>query len=142
MTQNTKMTRILNLAGRRALGTAALLLLAACASPGLSSRMASWHGSELADLERAWGPADECVTLDGRALCRWRDTQTQGLAAAVHIDRVTCVRTVEVDAQSVVIGWRWRGDNCARYAQTVLARHEFHPAATNVAQVVDASGDE
>jgi len=104
---------------------AILMLASACSTNSLSTKMASWQGSHIDEISSAWGSPDECVERDGREFCNWTaDAGDKYLGSNVNTfnSRPVCVRTVEVDAAGVIIGWRWRGDRCPNTASEVLAR--------------------
>lgn len=96
------------------------MLLAGCASGKLGSTMSSWQGSHIDDVTAAWGEADECKTNDGRHICKWHQ-QAAGFSLSTAS---SCVRSLEIDDDGIVVGWRWRGDYCFASSDQVLARSQ------------------
>ena len=101
---------------------AALLLLAGCSSHGeLGGTMSSWQGSHVDDVKLAWGQPTACETYDGRRICSWHD-QSRRLSSSLT---ESCERSLEIDADGYVIGWRWRGDYCYATADQVMAQAQY-----------------
>lgn len=98
------------------------LLLAAtvgCSSQqDLGHTMGSWEGSHIDEVRVAWGQPNTCETIDGRRICAWHD-MVSGFSLSTAR---TCVRSLEVDPDGYVTGWRWRGDYCYATAERVMAR--------------------
>lgn len=101
------------------------VLSGACSSTAeLGQTMGSWQGSHIDDVTLAWGQPTACDTIFDRRICSW------------HAQ--ACVRTVEVDPDGVVIGWRWRGDYCHATADRFMARAQFERPGALTAESLDA----
>ena len=93
-------------------------MLVGCSSGELGHTMGSWQGSQLDEVTLAWGSPDRCEEIDGRRVCSWYDDSTGFSATSTR----ACERTLEIDADGYITGWRWRGDDCFMTAEAVLAR--------------------
>ncbi|MGI9342942.1 MAG: hypothetical protein ACR2QV_08820 [Gammaproteobacteria bacterium] len=104
----------------RLIAVCGVLLTTGCASEQLGSTMNSWQGSHIDEVAAAWGAPDECATNDGRRICKWHD-QAAGFSLSTAS---SCVRSLEIDPDGIVVGWRWRGDYCFASSDRVLARSQ------------------
>ena len=115
---------------------AALIVLAGCSHGELGNKMGSWQGSHVDDVKQAWGQPTACETFDGRRICSWHDRS----ASLSSISTESCERSLEIDADGYVTGWRWRGDNCYATADRVMAQAEFRRPDALTAEM--SSGEE
>lgn len=99
-----------------------LFLAAGCSSTGeLGHTMNSWQGSHVDEVSAAWGEPHTCETVEGRRICSWYD-MVSGFSLSTAR---TCARSLEIDTDGIVTGWRWRGDYCYAAADRVMARAQF-----------------
>lgn len=98
-----------------------LVLAAGCSTRELGHTMSSWQGSHIDEVSSAWGQPNACETMDGRRICSWHDVVSGFSLSTAR----TCVRSLEIDPDGVVTGWRWRGDYCYATADRVMARAQF-----------------
>lgn len=104
---------------RYAVGGILAAAIGGCFSSGeLGQTMSSWQGSSIDAVSAAWGPPDACETIEGRRICSWYD-----IASGYSLSTArACVRSLEIDPDGYVTGWRWRGNQCHATAGRVLAR--------------------
>ena len=111
------------------------VLSGACSTAAeLGQTMGSWQGSHIDDVTLAWGQPTTCDTIFDRRICSWHD-RVGGISPSTA---QACVRTVEVDPDGVVIGWRWRGDYCHATADRFMARAQFERPGALTAESLDA----
>jgi hypothetical protein len=94
------------------------MVVAACGRGELGRSMSSWQGSQFDEVVQVWGEPDICEIVDGRRICSWHDMVSGYSLSGIRI----CVRSLEIDAEGAVIGWRWRGDYCHTTTDRVMAR--------------------
>lgn len=104
---------------RWAVGGILAAAMGGCFSTGeLGQTMSSWQGSHIDEVGVAWGAPDACETIEGRRICSWYD-----IASGYSLSRGrSCVRSLEIDPDGYVTGWRWRGDQCHTTADRVVTR--------------------
>ena len=113
----------------------AVVTMSACTSSELGQTMGSWQGSHFDEVTGAWGKPNSCETTDGRRICAWHDVVSGFSLSATR----TCVRSLEIDPDGYVIGWRWRGDYCYETAERVMARAQYERPDALAAQSPDAN---
>jgi hypothetical protein len=118
---------------RRACWVLFAFSVSACSTSDLGHTMRSWQGSHFDEVTAAWGQPNFCETIQGRRICAWHDTIGGPSLSATR----TCVRSLEIDPDGIVIGWRWRGDYCGMTADRVLARAEYKRPDALAAQSPD-----
>lgn len=92
-----------------------------CASQRLGGTMESWQGSHVDDVTLAWGQPDTCATTGDQRVCAWYTPSASSLVGG----RAQCVRSLAIDPDGIITGWRWRGDRCADTANVVMAKARF-----------------
>jgi len=115
------------------LAGAALVALSGCSQGDLGHTMGSWQGSHVDDVMLAWGQPVNCGSFDGRRICSWQDTSV-GMTAT---RTTSCERSLEIDPDGYVTGWRWRGDYCHATADRVMARAEFRRPDALAAELLE-----
>ncbi len=123
---------------RWAVGGILATAIGGCFSSGeLGQTMSSWQGSSIEAVSAAWGPPDACETIEGRRICSWHDRASGQSRRAAW----SCVRSLEIDPDGHVTGWRWRGDRCHASADRVLARAPDERPEALVPESGGESGD-
>lgn len=112
--------------------------MSACTTTDLGHTMGSWQGSHFDEVTGAWGAPNTCETIDGRRICAWHD-MVSGFSLSTTR---TCIRSLEIDPEGYVIGWRWRGDYCYETAERVMARAQYERPDALAAQSPDADADD
>jgi len=111
-----------------------VIAMSACTTTDLGHTMGSWQGSHFDEVTGAWGAPNTCESIDGRQICAWHDMVSGFSLSAPR----TCVRSLEMDPEGYVIGWRWRGDYCYETAERVMARAQYERPDALAAQSPDA----